>query len=637
MKNIVIGTAGHIDHGKTTLIHALTGNNTDRLKEEQKRGITIELGFTYFDLNKDIRVGIVDVPGHEKFVNNMVTGVVGMDIVMLVIAADEGIMPQTKEHIAILSLLNVKKCIVVLNKCDLVDEEWLELMKEEVKLELEETIFANAPVVPLSAKTETGIDKLKKVIESVLLEEVEEKDVKSIVRLPIDRVFSVAGFGTIVTGTLISGSVTKESTLQIYPLGKECRIRSIQVHGADVEQAFAGQRVAINLSNVKKDEIERGYVLAPIGSMKNTKLLDVKLSIIKGTERMLSNNARLHLFTGTREVLCRVVLLDVDELNPGESGYAQLRLEDEIAVKRGDYFVVRFYSPVETIGGGVVLEQNATRKRRHRKEVIEEFANKEFGSAIDIIEMQVKNFGETMVTMKELAKITGLSGDEVVKEARKLEVEGVVSAYEAKKDTYLWHSNDVNDCIQRLRADLKKYHENYPYRYGIKKAEVQSKYYKKIKINAFDMALDQLCEKEVINRYNEFLQLKEFQVERDEMFMQVKEALEMELSQAKYDFRRVSEIDFNGITPQVVEDIMSILVDDEEIVKVTDQMYTTKKLMDVAVELVREKLRENPIITIAEIRDLLHTSRKSAKPILEYLDSIKVTKKTGAESERAAF
>ena len=252
MKNIIVGTAGHIDHGKTTLIKALTGRNTDRWEEEQRRGITIDLGFTYFDLPGGDRVGIIDVPGHERFINNMVAGVVGMDLVLLVIAADEGIMPQTKEHVDILNLLGIEKSIIVLNKCDLVDEEWLELVEEEVKEELESTFLSKAPVVKVSAATGQGLDGLIGLIERMTSDEVAAKDIQTIPRLPVDRAFSLSGFGTIITGTLVSGTITREDTLEMYPVGKECKIRSIQVHGQDKEACYAGQRVAINLSNVKK-------------------------------------------------------------------------------------------------------------------------------------------------------------------------------------------------------------------------------------------------------------------------------------------------------------------------------------------------------------------------------------------------
>ena len=327
MKNIIIGTAGHIDHGKTTLIKALTGRNTDRWEEEQRRGITIDLGFTYFDLPSGDRAGIIDVPGHEKFINNMVAGVVGMDLVLLVIAADEGIMPQTREHMDILGLLGIEKSIIVLNKCDLVDEEWIELVEEEIREELSGTFLEQAPVVKVSAATGQGLDQLIEVIGHMSSDEVVEKDIHTIPRLPIDRAFSLSGFGTIITGTLVSGTIRKEDTLEMYPIGKECKIRSIQVHGADQKECYAGQRVAINLSNVKKKEIQRGCVLAPPNSMKNTDLLDVKMNILESSMRVLTNHTRLHFFTGTSEILCRAVLLDKEELGPGESGYVQLRLE----------------------------------------------------------------------------------------------------------------------------------------------------------------------------------------------------------------------------------------------------------------------------------------------------------------------
>ena len=390
MKHIIIGTAGHIDHGKTTLIKALTGRNTDRWEEEQRRGITIDLGFTWFDLPGGDRAGIIDVPGHERFINNMVAGVVGMDMVLLVVAADEGIMPQTREHMDILSLLGIEKSIIVLNKCDLVDEEWTELVEEEIREELAGSFLEKAPIVRVSAATGAGLKELVDIIEKIAEEEVVEKDTATIPRLPIDRAFSLSGFGTIITGTLLSGTITKEDVLEMYPIGKTSKIRSIQVHGQDVDKCYAGQRVAINLSNIKKREIGRGCVLAPPGSMKNTDLLDVKMNILDSSMRVLTNHTRLHLFTGTSEILCRAVLLDKEEIGPGESGYVQLRLEEEIALRRGDKFVVRFYSPMETIGGGVVLEPNPSIHRRFQEPVIEDLKRKESGSTADFIERIIK-------------------------------------------------------------------------------------------------------------------------------------------------------------------------------------------------------------------------------------------------------
>ena len=637
MKNIIIGTAGHIDHGKTTLIKALTGRNTDRWEEEQRRGITIDLGFTYFDLKNGDRVGIIDVPGHERFINNMVAGVVGMDLVMLVVAADEGIMPQTREHMDILGELGIEKSILVLNKCDLVEEDWLELVKEEIKEELEGTFLEQAPIVEVSAATGQGIPELIEVIERLTAEEVVEKDVNTIPRLPIDRVFSLSGFGTIITGTLLAGTISKEDNLQVYPIGKECKIRNIQVHGQDVEKCYAGQRVAINLSNVKKSELRRGCVLAPPNNMKNTMLLDVKLNVLPSSMRVLTNHTRLHLFTGTSEILCRAVLLDKEEIGPGESGFVQLRLEEEIALRRGDKFVVRFYSPMETIGGGIVLEPNPKKKKRFDKDAIEELQRKESGSSEDVIELHVKSHEETMITVTELAKLTALSMEEVTEDVQSLEQQGIVKVFRMKKDTYVWHTIHEQNMRHRLTEALCDYHETYPYRYGMKKAEIHMTYMKKVKLNVFDLYVEMLSEEGALKRHQEFLQLPEFEVRKDSVYEKVLKTVQKQFEKAQFDFQRFSEISFGNIKREEVEDIMLLLIDEDIVVKITEDIYTLKSIIEKAKEVIQNRLKENPLITIAEVRDLLGTSRKSAKPILEYMDSIKVTKKNGTESERVAY
>lgn len=637
MKNIIIGTAGHIDHGKTTLIKALTGRNTDRWEEEQRRGITIDLGFTWFDLPGGDRAGIIDVPGHEKFINNMVAGVVGMDLVLLVIAADEGIMPQTREHMDILHLLGIEKSIIVLNKCDIVDEEWMELVEEEVREELEGTFLEHAPVLKVSAATGQGLDELISVIEHITSDEVVSKDTQTIPRLPIDRAFSLSGFGTIITGTLVSGTITKEDTLEMYPIGKECKIRSIQVHGEDKKACYAGQRVAINLSNIKKKEIQRGCVLAPTNSMKNTDLLDVKLDMLASSMRVLTNHTRLHFFTGTSEILCRAVLLDKEELGPGESGYVQLRLEKSIAVRRGDKFVVRFYSPMETIGGGVILEPNPTVKRRFREEVIEELKRKESGSSADVIELHIREHGNTLITLAELAKLTALSMEEVKENAGKLQEEGKIRLYAMRKDIYAWHADSERAMLLTLTDTLRKYEEAHPYRYGMKKAEAQMTHFKRIKANVFDKIVEAFEEEGRVKRMDEFLCTPEYEVRKDSLFDKVSKKLLDSFENAGYDFVRYSEIDFGKTPGDIADDILNILLEEKQIVKVTEDMYTKKSFIDRAEQIIRDKLKEEPVITIAQVRDIFKTSRKSAKPILEYMDSIKVTKKTGAESERVAY
>ena len=637
MKNIIVGTAGHIDHGKTTLIKALTGRNTDRWEEEQRRGITIDLGFTYFDLKNGDRVGIIDVPGHEKFINNMVAGVVGMDLVLLVVAADEGIMPQTREHMDILGLLGIKKSILVINKCDLVDEEWLELVEEEIQEELEGTFLEGAPVVKVSAATGQGLDELTDTIQQLMSDEVVAKDTQTIPRLPIDRAFTLSGFGTIITGTLISGTITREDVLEMYPIGKECKIRNIQVHGQNQDKCYAGQRVAINLSNVKKKEIRRGCVLAPKNSMKNTDLLDVKLKVLEDSMRILTNHERLHLYTGTSEILCRAVLLDKEQIGPGEEGLVQLRLEEEIAVKRGDRFVVRFYSPMETIGGGIVLEPNPVRKKRFDAQAIEELKKKESGSLGDVMELQIKEHGDTMITLAELAKVMAHSVDELKEYLEELEESGTIFVFPMKKDTYLWHRDSEFAVRQKIEETLQKYHSEHPYRYGMKKAEIHNTFLKKIKPNIFDAYIERMTEENVYGRREEYLSLPGYEVPKDAMYLQTEKLIEDTFEKAGYDFVRFSEIDFGKIPRQTAEDVVLMMIDEGKVLRINEEMFSMKHLMDEAKEKIQNHLKEENLITIAQVRDMFSTSRKSAKPILEYMDSIKVTKKTGGESERVAY
>ena len=567
----------------------------------------------------------------------MVAGVVGMDLVLLVVAADEGIMPQTREHMDILGLLGIKKSILVINKCDLVDEEWLELVEEEIQEELEGTFLEGAPVVKVSAATGQGLDELTDTIQQLMSDEVVAKDTQTIPRLPIDRAFTLSGFGTIITGTLISGTITREDVLEMYPIGKECKIRNIQVHGQNQDKCYAGQRVAINLSNVKKKEIRRGCVLAPKNSMKNTDLLDVKLKVLEDSMRILTNHERLHLYTGTSEILCRAVLLDKEQIGPGEEGLVQLRLEEEIAVKRGDRFVVRFYSPMETIGGGIVLEPNPVRKKRFDAQAIEELKKKESGSLGDVMELQIKEHGDTMITLAELAKVMAHSVDELKEYLEELEESGTIFVFPMKKDTYLWHRDSEFAVRQKIEEALQKYHSEHPYRYGMKKAEIHNTFLKKIKPNIFDAYIERMTEENVYGRREEYLSLPGYEVPKDAMYLQTEKLIEDTFEKAGYDFVRFSEIDFGKIPRQTAEDVVLMMIDEGKVIRINEEMFTMKHLMDEAKEKIQNHLKEENLITIAQVRDMFSTSRKSAKPILEYMDSIKVTKKTGGESERVAY
>ena len=637
MKHIIIGTAGHIDHGKTTLIKALTGCNTDRWKEEQERGITIDLGFAFFDLPNGDRAGIVDVPGHEKFIHNMVAGVVGMDMVLLVIAADEGIMPQTKEHMDILHLLGIQKCIVVLNKMDLVDEEWLELMEEEVRDQLQDTFLKDAPVVKVSSVTGEGLKELTDEIVKMETSEVQEKEIHTIPRLPIDRVFTISGFGTIVTGTLISGIIRKDDTLQLYPWNAPCKVRNIQVHGKNVDECSAGQRVAVNLTGIKKEDISRGDVLASSNSMKSTTLLDVKLKILKDSNRIVKNRSRLHLFTGTSEVLCRAILLDRDELKAGEECFAQLRLEQELALRKGDRFVVRFYSPMETIGGGEVLEPNPKAKRRFKEAALEELRRKEAGSSVDVVQMHVKSHRDTLITITELAKLTALSEEEIRQDVSELEDGSEAFVFPMKKDTYVWMRDDELYLQDQIKAELKKYHHKFPYRHGIKKAEIQTKYMKKIKPVVAAKIFEHWETEESIISSGEYLHLPEFEILKDERYEGCRKLLLNSFEKAEYQFVKLSETDVEKEYADMAEDILLLLREENQVVRLSEDAYTVKPLLETASEKIREVVHQQPVITISEVRDLFSTSRKNAKLILEYTDGQRITRNTGAESEWKAY
>ncbi len=637
MKNIIVGTAGHIDHGKTTLIKALTGRNTDRWEEEQRRGITIDLGFTWFDLPRGDRVGIIDVPGHEKFINNMVAGVVGMDLVLLVIAADEGIMPQTREHIDILGLLGIEKSIIVLNKCDLVDEDWLDMVKEDIRTELKGSFCQDAPMVQVSSTTGQGIPELVSLIEDMTANQVTQRDVDTIPRLPIDRVFSISGFGTVVTGTLISGRIRKEDQLTVFPVNRPCKIRSIQVHGKDAEECFAGQRVAINISNIKKDEIERGCVLAPVSSMKNTMMLDVRLSMLPSSPRTIENRTRLHLFTGTSQVLCRAVLLDRDTLGPGESCLAQLRLEEEIAVRRGDRFILRFYSPMETIGGGTVIEANPVKKKRFDEKVLSEMAIKEQGGHGDMLELLIKQHSDSAITAAELAKLTGLTLEETLSETAQLEEQGLVASFQMKKDLHLWHASFEKKVTEAMLEHLHAFHKDNPYRQGCRKAELRVRFLPKVKQNVFDEFIQRLEDRAVIKRSGEFIAAGDFVIPQDDTYLKVSSAVTKALDNAGFEFLKLGDIAIPGVAPAAAEDIVQLLAAQGSIVLLSDDLMTLPVYTDRVAAIAREMLAAEGKITIAGIRDAIGTSRKNAKPLLEYLDSVRITRRNGTESERVAY
>ncbi|TJX14757.1 selenocysteine-specific translation elongation factor [Tissierella creatinini] len=623
MKHIIIGTAGHIDHGKTTLIRALTGRNTDRLAEEQKRGISIELGFTYFDLPSGQRAGIIDVPGHEKFIKNMLAGVIGIDIVLLVVAADEGIMPQTVEHLAILDILGIKKGIVVLTKTDLVDEEWSELIEEDVRKAIKGTFIENSPIIKVSSTKKTGIDELINTIETYS-KDLEEKNENDMPRLPIDRVFTISGFGTVVTGTLLAGKLETGDEVQIYPGDLKARIRTLQVHDENAPVAYGGQRVAINLAGVKKEDIHRGSVVAPVKSMMDTSLMDVKIKLIKSIDKTINNRTRLHLYIGTEEVLCRVVLLDRDELLPGEETFAQLRLEENIVAKRGDRFILRYYSPMFTIGGGVILEPNASKKKRFDENVIEELEVKESGSTTDILEKII--LADELSSIKDISVKTSMLVENIERDVKVLVEEGKVLLFNATKESYPIHINQYRKLIDKTLKEIGSYHERFPLRPGISKEEIRSKVLNKVKPRIADMIIQSFIDAEEIMQEGDMLRLKDFvpyytpekQVLKNNIISKLK--INEYISPKKEEFSNNSD---------EVDEVISALISSGEIVRINDEIFLLKSSFDKALEKLKKHILANGSITIGEYRDLLQTNRKVGLGLLEYFDGLKITKRDG--------
>lgn len=624
MRNIIIGTAGHIDHGKTTLIKALTGRETDRLEEEKRRGITIDLGFTYFDLPNGSKAGIIDVPGHERFIKNMLAGVVGMDMVLLVIAADEGIMPQTTEHLNILNILGLENGIVVLTKCDLADQEWISLIKEDIRDSLKSTFLEESPIVEVSSKTGYGIDKLIQEITCLAQKAVKERDLNTISRLPIDRVFSIQGFGTVITGTLITGILKKGDEVEIYPVNKISRIRNIQVHSSDAEKAYAGQRTAINLSNIKKTDIYRGCVIAPVNSMKNTMMLDVKLNLLKSSKRIVVNRSRLHFYTGTSEILTRVVLLDRDELSPGESCYAQLRLEEEVAVRRGDKFIVRFYSPVETVGGGEIIEPVPLKRKRFDEDLIEELKIKEKGSGADVIEKIIKQ-SKDLLSVSALAKTTALTETEVRDDIEILEQEEKISLFKVKNEMYLWHKSFEIELEEKLEKYLFNFHKVNKYAKGVRKSEIKSKFLPDLKQLLFDTVILFFAEKGLIKQTDEFISLPYFTVEYDEDYTKIKGKALNILNDVKFEFLKFEELEEKTGLP-MTSDVLSLMMAEKDLVKI-NELVTSKILYEEAKNILVEFLKKNKKISAAQYRDLLNTNRKTAITLLEHFDMVKLTKR----------
>lgn len=620
---LIIGTAGHVDHGKTQLIQALTGISTDRLKEEKERGISIELGFAHLTLPDGRKAGIIDVPGHEKFVKQMLAGASGMDIVLMIIAADEGVMPQTLEHLAILNILKIQKGIVVLTKIDLVDEEWLAMIAQDTKEKLNDSFLRDAPYCQVSSITGEGIPQLLETIKK-MLENTEGKRVDLPARMPIDRSFTIRGFGTVVTGTLISGIFQKGQEVCIEPGGLNTKIRNIQVHGEQVENAFAGQRAALNISNLAVDDIQSGANLVIPGYFNVGQILDVALYNLPSEKRAIKHRQRIHVHLGTSETLGRVHLLDQEELAPGDKGYAQIILEEPILAVKGDHFVIRFYSPVTTIGGGTVLGLGTVKQKRFREKVLNEFRIKAEGSMVELIKKEL----HFPLSHDEIRKKTVLGPEEINEALTLMRNDRAVIVLSDEGQEYFWFEDSAKEWGKKASAEVDKYQRHNPLRGGIGREELK-------KILKVDLPLRKwqlLLEWGYANKH---FKLSSSLIEPIEE-VPLPDAIRKQLDMLQKTWEEAglnppapdSVIGGYGIQAIKFPEYAGYLIAKKIWLSVSGY-YFSATAVDKARTLLEDHLRLKGQITVSEARDCWQTSRKYAVPLLEYFDSINVTKRNG--------
>ena len=627
MKHVIIGTAGHVDHGKTLLIKALTGIDTDRLVEEKKRGITIELGFAHLDWPDGTQAGIVDVPGHEKFIKNMLAGAGGIDLAMLVIAADDGVMPQTVEHLDILTLLGIKDGLIVITKADTVDPEWLEMMQEEITEKVKGSFLEEKPMIAVSAYTGQGIPELKEMLRG-LVQKAEEKSLRIPFRLPIDRVFSVDGFGTVVTGTLIEGSMNEGDLAQLVPSGVGTRIRNLQVHGKDVETAYAGQRVAINLAGLKKTDIQRGDVVAKPGSVRTSRMLDVKLKNLKDSGRIIQNDSQVHLFHGAAVLLAKVVLFGRDELKPGESCYAQLRLTAPIASKNGDRFVIRFFSPLETIGGGVILDDQPRRHKRSDPKIQEILRIRESGSRDDLTVQILAEFGTRLPTAAQLVAKLQREEADIQDELYDLCSRGL--AMEALPGRYV-AASVIDKAWADCREILTLYHKQNPLHAGILSAELRQKLFKGMERSCADSLIAILHQEGKIRKFGDRYALSDFTVTLTKRQRNIREKLLSVYTTSGIETPITEHVmeGFPSNERAEAKQVLESLITSGDLILLTPQICLYRNVYDTILQATQTHFESNDSLTLAQLRDLLQTSRKYAQAIIEYFDKIHITKKDG--------
>ncbi len=622
MSHVIIGTAGHVDHGKSSLIVALTERDPDRLSEEKERGITIELGFTWLDLPDGTRTGIIDVPGHERFVSNMLAGAGGIDLALLVVAADEGVMPQTREHLGILSLLGIPRGVIAITKCDLADEDFIELVEEDVRDHVKNTFLENAPIIRTSSATGEGIRHLKDVLFSEIARVDSNKNHLPF-RLPVDRVFSMGGFGTVVTGTLIEGTVRTGEQVEVYPGQKKARVRGIQVHETAVDVASHGQRVALNLAGLHKDDLDRGDTLAPEGSLLGTNLLDVSVSALPDTRFSISHNMRVHLFHGAREVLARVVLLDKDILEAGDTAFAQLRTEEEVFTKYGDRFVIRFYSPLETIGGGIIVDPLPSKRKRFRDTNEEDFTRMGGDDLSLRLALAIEHGSEKLDPLTVAYYRAGIQREQSKALLDELVSRGLVIVL---NERVAIGTKELASLSAKAVAVLERFHEAEPLEQGMRREELRTRLLPRANLQLSDLVIDRLKERQVIDVHEGLVARHDFSVTLTDEQEDTLKALEQAFIKAGYLPPTPEEIRLETGGKINSDQYLSLLINRGVLIRLTPQILMHRDHVDEAWRIVREAIDTNGSITLAEFRDHLDASRKFAIAILEYFDKLKRTR-----------
>ncbi|MDM8535650.1 selenocysteine-specific translation elongation factor [Desulfobacterales bacterium HSG17] len=627
-QNIILGTAGHIDHGKTSLVKALTGVETDRLKEEKERGITIELGFASLELPNGQHIGIVDMPGHEKFVKNMVAGSSGIDVVTMVIAADEGVMPQTREHMEICNLMGVEHGVVALTKTDMVDEDLLELAMDDINDFVQGTFLEDKPVIALSSVTGAGIDEFITTLETIC-SNIPQREFSSIFRLPVDRVFSMKGFGTVITGTLTSGSVSVGNEVMVYPRQIVSRVRGIQVHSSTVETADAGTRTAVNFQGLDKESVNRGDILSLPDTLIESYMVDAHFHYIKSNAKPAKNRTKIRFHSGTSEILGYLILLDRKELMPGDDAPVQFRLEAPVCCIKDDRYVIRSYSPVKTIGGGSILNPASQKHKLFDKKVIaglNRLLDNENEQTISFF-LSLKGFQG--LSFPDLRVMTNITDKKLKSTLQKLLARQEIVQTDKERQIFV-SGTFFDEFKEKIIDQLEIFHKGNPLKEGMPTQELKSKFQYIDDAKFFNILFTRLSKDNLIILDKNIIKLSDHKI-----------ALQVDQHEIKEKIKTIYQK--SGLTPpffrsicqdldidkQTSTDVLHMLIDEKSIIKTKDDLYFNAKEINILEQKLVKFLESNESMTTPEFKGIAQVSRKFLIPLIEYFDSIKVTIRVG--------